>query len=179
VKRGFTLFLLFLFLLNVLGYYGVFLGLQFKNAQEMKALFDNDNYLPEEEVVIKVPITVPYATDSRSFTRVDGEFEHQGEVYRMVKQRYLSDTLFIVCVKDPTSRTIKQALADYVKTFSDKPSGDKSNTKTLQLLIKDYISSSIEVQSAGIGWQEAIAFGASALEYNSVSPTRTGPPPEL
>jgi len=48
VKRGLTIVLLVLFLLNVLGYYGVFMGLQFVNQKEMRALFDDDNFLPEE-----------------------------------------------------------------------------------------------------------------------------------
>ena len=137
MKRGLTIVLLVLFLLNVLGYYGVFMGLQFVNEKEMRALFDDDNFLPEEEITIKVPITVPYATDSREFTRVDGEFEHQGETYRMVKQRYISDTLHIVCVKDNTSKEIKQALNDYVKSFTDKPSSEKGSAKTIQNFIKD------------------------------------------
>jgi len=77
VKKGITIVLLIIFLLNVLGYYGVFMGLQFVNGKEMRALFDDDNFLPEEEITIKVPITIPYASDSRGFTRVDGEFEHE------------------------------------------------------------------------------------------------------
>jgi hypothetical protein len=177
VKRGFTLLLLFLFLLNVLGYYGIFLGLQFKNEKEMRALFDDDNYLPHEEITIKVPITVPYATDSRSFTRVDGEFEHQGEVYRMVKQRYLRDTLYIVCVKDKNSRDIRQALADYVKTFTDKPVNEKGQSKTIQNFIKDYISTSIALQPAVAGWGDTLTFGAKKSIYQSLHLQQHSPPP--
>ena len=82
VKKVISLFLLFLFLLNVLGYYGIFVGLQSKTAQQMRADFDEENY-HHQEVTIKVPLTVPYSTDSREYSRVDGEFEHKGEVYRL------------------------------------------------------------------------------------------------
>jgi hypothetical protein len=140
VKRGFTIFLLALFLLNVLGYYGVFLGLQVNNTRAMQARFDTDSYDQFHEVTVKVPLTVAYLNDSRDYVRVDGEFEHEGEVYRMVKQRYQSDTLYIVCVKDKASKKINQALTDYVKTFSDKPAGEKGNTKTIQNFIKDYMT---------------------------------------
>ncbi len=179
MKRGFTLFLLALFLLNVLGYYGVFVGLQFKNSREMQARFDNEDYSKTQEITIKVPITVPYATDSREYTRVDGEFEHQGEVYRMVKQKLQSDTLYIVCVKDNTSKDIKQALADYVKTFSDKPVSEKGNSKTAQNLIKDYMVSSTTLQTISDGWNNMLTQGIQARGYNPHSIQLNSPPPKV
>jgi len=170
--------MLVLFLLNVLGYYGVFMGLQFVNEKEMKALFDDDNFLPEEEITIKVPITIPYASDSRGFTRVDGEFEHEGEVYRMVKQRYISDTLQIVCVKDNTSKEIRQALADYVKSYSDKPSSEKSSTKNIQNFIKDYISCSTVLQSEECGWNKVLDYRTHTSVYESLAIQLNSPPPK-
>lgn len=178
MKKGITIVLLILFLLNTLGYYGVFVGLQFRNEKEMKALFDDDNYLPQQEVTIKVPITVPYATDSREFTRVDGEFEHNGEIYRLVKQRLISDTLHIVCVKDNASKEIKQALTDYVKSFSDNPSTEKDTTKSSQQLIKDYISCATLLQSEVTGWGKVLTHGTRITVYESLSIQLNSPPPK-
>lgn len=178
MKKSLTIVLLVLFLLNVLGYYGVFLGLQFANEKEMKAMFDDDNFLPEEEITIKVPITIPYATDSRGFTRVDGEFEHEGEVYRMVKQRYLNDALYIVCVKDTKSKEIKQALNDYLKSFTDKPSSEKGGTKTIQNFIKDYISSSTSLQTEESGWDKKISFQTHSSLFESLAIHLNSPPPK-
>jgi hypothetical protein len=178
VKKGFTIFLLALFLLNVLGYYGIFLGLEFKNEKEMKALFDDDNsILQQAEITIKVPVTVPYATNSTEFTRVDGEFEHEGEVFRMVKQRVISDTLYIVCVKDDQSKDIKQALTQYVKSFTDKPVSEKGSSKTVQNFIKDYISSVISLQSKVIGWNKSLSYGENLLVYESLAIQLNSPPP--
>ncbi len=171
--------MLCLFLLNVLGYYGVFVGLQFKNAREMQARFDNEEYSRTQEVTIKVPLTIPYATDSREYSRVDGEFEHQGETYRMVKQKLQRDTLYIVCVKDNASQDVKQALADYVKTFSDKPVSEKSNSKTVQSLIKDYIVSAITLQTGSDGWNHVLTQGTQAKEYNTLFIQLNSPPPQV
>lgn len=151
VKKLLTLSLLALFLLNMLGYYGVFVGLQVKSGQAMRDRFDSENYSTEQEVTIKVPITIPYATDSRGYERVDGEFEHNGQIYRLVKQKLQSDTLFIVCVKDNQAAKINQALADYVKTFTDKPFSAKQTAKT-QVFSKDYISTSISIETLAAGW---------------------------
>jgi hypothetical protein len=178
VKRSLTIVLLFLFLLNVLGYYGIFIGLQFANEKEMKALFDDDNFLPTEEITIKVPITIPYANDSREFTRVDGEFDHEGEIYRMVKKRYISDTLYIVCVKDNTSKEIKQALNDYVKSFTDKPSSEKGSTKTIQNFIKDYLSSSTTLQLVESGWNKVLTHRTYTSVYESLAIQLNSPPPK-
>ena len=177
MKRGFTIFLLALFLLNVLGYYGIFLGLEFKNQKEMKALFDDADYLPQEEITVKIPITVPYATDSREFTRVDGEFEYNGEVYRMMKQRVISDTLHIVCVRDAQSKEIKQALTDYVKTFSDKPVNEKGSTKSVQNFIKDYISCSTVIESRVLGWNNTFSFSEYLRVFESLTIQLNSPPP--
>ncbi len=168
-----------LFLLNVLGYYGLFMGLELANQREMQSLFDDHNFVPEQEITIKVPITIPYATDSREFTRVDGEFEHEGEVYRMVKQRYISDTLYIVCVKDNTSKEIKQALADYVKSFTDKPSSEKGNTKNVQSFIKDYISCSTVLQSIENGWHNVLNYPGHTSVFESLVIQLNTPPPKV
>jgi hypothetical protein len=179
VKRSLTIVLLVLFLLNVLGYYGVFMGLQVVNERKMEALFDDDNILLEQEITIEVPITIPYATSSTEFTRVDGEFEHEGEVYRMVKQRYINDVLYIVCVKDVKSKEIKQALNDYVKSFTDTPSSEKGSTKTVQNFIKDFIATSTSLQSEESGWHKEIIYQVSSSLVESLSIQLNSPPPKV
>jgi ribosomal protein S17E len=176
VKKIAALFLLFLFLLNVLGYYGVFVGLQVKTTQQMRQNFDDDNY-DHQEITFKVPLTVPYNTDSKEYSRVDGEFEHNGEVYRLVKQRFQSDTLYIVCVKDNTSKDINQALEDYVKTFTDKPVSSKGNSKNIQNLIKDYITQSISIEKQNSGWEKTLSFYLVEHQYELVNSSLAGPPP--
>ncbi|MBX2947418.1 MAG: hypothetical protein KF725_16430 [Cyclobacteriaceae bacterium] len=178
MKRVFAIFLLFVFLLNVLGYYGVLMGLKLKHIQNLLAQFDDDDYARDHEVTIKVPIAIPYATDSREYTRVNGEFEYQGEVYRMVKQKLQSDTLFIVCVKDFKSKALKQKLADYVKSFTDKPSGEKNQAKGLQNLIKDFMATSTVLQSTNMGWNYQLLSGCILNVFQSVSIPITSPPPQ-
>lgn len=170
--------MMLLFLLNVLGYYGVLVGLQLKNKQNLQAQFDSDEYERQHEVTIKVPLTIPYATDSKDYTRVDGEFEHEGEVYRMVKQKLQSDTLYIVCVKDATSKDIKQALAEYVKSFTDKPASEKSQSKPLQNLIKDYIATTTSLQNNTFGWSNVVAYGEKVIAHPTWIAYTTSPPPK-
>ena len=76
------------------------MGLRYQNNVEMLEKLDLEDYNEAEMITVKIPISVPYASDSEEFERVDGLFEHKGEFYRLVKQRLFLDTLYVVCVKD-------------------------------------------------------------------------------
>src|SRR6185369_12790657 len=148
MKRAATLSLLILFLLNAVGLYGILLGLQFKFASEANLALDEDNYSTSEAITFRIPMTLTYSVEDQDFHRVSGEFENQGEVYRLVKQKLSKDTLYIVCVKDTKSQKINHALADYVKTFTDRPFNAKQQGAKLNYsIIKDYLNSGISIES--------------------------------
>jgi hypothetical protein len=156
VKKVTSIALIALVLLNVMGYYGVFIGLDYQHDRRMSEKLDTDIYNASEAITIEIPVNIPYATESPDFQRVDGEFEYMGETYRMVKQRILNGTLYLVCVKDVKGGRIAQALKDYVKTFSDKPADAKSQSKTQITLIKDYIPSTCSVSNSSEGWTSVV-----------------------
>jgi hypothetical protein len=146
-----------LLLFNAMGFYGLFVGLRFKSASDLVERLNNQQYNEEEAITVKVPITVPYTLSaSEEFERVDGEVEHQGEFYRLIKQKFENDTLYIVCIKDRESKRIHNALADYVKTFTDKPVDGKQNGKISLNFIKDFLPSEIVISSVTDGWYHTI-----------------------
>jgi hypothetical protein len=150
MKKVISYLLAVLLLLNVLGYYGLFLGLKYQHAEFFTQHLDEERYRNSETVTLKVPVAIPYLQNT-DFERVNGEFEHKGEFFRLVKQRFASDTLFIVCIKDTRSKHIKQALVEYVKTFSDHPVTSTS-ADTLPSFIKDYISHTFGIGHETDGW---------------------------
>jgi hypothetical protein len=119
----------------------------------MTHALDADEYDESQALTIKIPVAIPYAVDSHDFVRVAGTFQHEGEFYRLVKQRLLSDTLHIVCIKDQQSKRINQALTDYVKTFTDKPASDSQHVLTFSDFIKDYLTTTTSISSLNFGWQ--------------------------
>jgi len=166
-----------LLLLNVMGYYGVFLGLQYKNDQRMIQKLDADNYSDSETITLKIPISVPYAVDSKDFQRVDGKFEHQGEFYRLVKQRLSQDTLYIVCVKDTEDKRIDNAITDFVKTFTDKPVDNHPSSKVVVNFIKDYVSQPFAVQHFASGWEiDVVKTSSFKFLHSSFSSSIIHPP---
>ncbi len=176
MKKAVSVFLVVLLLLNVMGYYGFFLGLKYKNSLQVTERLNADDYTESETITIKVPLAIPYFGDTE-FERVDGEIEHNGEFYRLVKQKLEKDTLHIVCMKDIKSKHIQEALTEYVKTFADQ-SADRSHTKTIQSFIKDYVSTSFNLESSSAGWKLKIAYPQGGHSFSNPYFTILSPPPK-
>lgn len=160
-----------------MGYYGVFLGLQYQNDKEMIQKLDAEDYSESETKIIKIPILIPYATDSKGFERVDGKFQHNGEFYRLVKQKLSKDTLYIVCVKDNENKIIDQAMSSFVKTFTDQPIDNSSSSKIVISFIKDYIPHTFAVRHLSFGWEsDVVKESKRTILKSSFYPSITHPP---
>lgn len=153
MKRVVTIGLLSVFLLNTLGYYGILWGWKWKNSRDLNNQLSEESSTKLTTQTFKIPLSVPYGVDSRDYERVEGEFQYKGETFRLVKQRLYRDTLELVVLKDVKSHQINQALADYVKTFTDKPEHSKQSAKVSIDFSKDFISTTIATTSLQAGWE--------------------------
>jgi hypothetical protein len=178
LKKAVSIFLVFLLLFNALGFYGLLRGLEYKTTLDLVKRLDSQQYSKSETITIKVPFTLPYQLDSDGYERVDGKFQHNGEFYRLVEQKLERDTLFIVCIKDHASNRIKQALEDYVKTFTDKPSHAKNSGKSFVSFIKDFIPTSILISSVSDGWNYTVVAIPFTDNFASRSLAVFTPPPQ-
>jgi len=177
VKQIGSTVLILLILLNVLGYYGLFMGLDYQNNRVMQRRLDAGTYDGADEITLKIPLAIPYLSDAADFERVDGKFEHQGQVYRKVRQRYSQDTLTVVCVKDHTGTQLKHALTTYVKTFSDKPADSRHTSKTSLTLIKENLIRPVGLGHYTTGWHYSLsAVRAGAVFIPSFSSSIIHPP---
>jgi hypothetical protein len=166
VRRLFATLMLVLFLLNVLGYYGIMEGFKAKSTIEWASQAGDAEQGIGEQVTFKIPLTVPYGTDSREYQTINGHFEFGGEVYQLVKQKLLRDTLYVVGVKDETSSMWGRAIADYVMTFSDTADDSVPQSTTVQTgFIKDFISASISVNRGSDGWTNVFVPASRAPQF--------------
>jgi hypothetical protein len=179
VKRLFAVVILNIFLLNVLGYYGVLLGLKASAGATMAARLDSDMYDLGATVTFKVPLAVPYSNDSEGYERVDGEFAKDGETYRLVKQRLHQDTLYIVCVKDEATSKINKTLEDFVQSFAGH-GDDSQQTVAAPGFIKDYVNTEIALASSDNGWETEVAKASTPRYFfDSYCPSIVDPPDNL
>jgi len=151
MKRFLATIMLALFLLNVLGYYGIYQGLMTTSADALTQQIDESLDVPGAQVTFKIALAVPYAVDSRGYEPAAGTFSYEGEIYQLVKQQLVKDTLYLVGVKDEQSSMWGRALADYVMSFGD--TGDDSQESAVsQGFIKDFVSLSISITPLASGW---------------------------
>lgn len=155
MKRLFAIVVLSIFLLNVLGYYGVLLGMKAVAGDDLAERLNSDMYDLGATVTFKVPLLIPYGVDSRSYENVNGEFEKDGEVYRLVKQRMYKDTLYIVCIKDEKTSKINTALDDFVQSFAGQEDDSQQKTSAPSL-IKDYVNTEITLTTVVTGWEKEV-----------------------
>ncbi|MGC1242913.1 MAG: hypothetical protein WA874_15090 [Chryseosolibacter sp.] len=59
MKKPFPIVLIAILLLNVMGYYGIFPGLQYQNDVAMKKRLDSDRYNESHTNTISIPLSVP------------------------------------------------------------------------------------------------------------------------
>lgn len=171
--------LLALLLLNVAGYYGVFITAKFQNTQSQIIRFDGDDYDPSKAETIKIPLKLAYPVQDNGFERVDGEFQYEGEFYRLIKQRFYQDTLHIICTKDQHLKNIHEALTDYVKTFSDNPTDTKSGSKIKIDFIKDYLGSTTSILHESFGWSYSLSYSGETNYKQIIFLSIPSPPPEV
>jgi hypothetical protein len=180
LKKSLAIVFVILILFNVMGYYVIFLGLQYTNDTRVMRQLDEEKYDESETFTVKIPLAIPYATDSRGFERIDGKFEHNGQFYRMIKQRLSRDTIYVVCLVDSGTKRIDSALGSYVKTFTDQAGDSQSGLKTFPTFFKDYFTRTISVKSISAGWEmDVLNCTSLAFFISSFYPSIIHPPENL
>jgi hypothetical protein len=160
-----------------MGYYVVFLGMQYQNDRAMLKALDADQYDDSQTLTIRIPVSIPYLTDNVNFERLDGKFEHQGSHYRLIKQKYLNDTLTIICARDQKTEKINQALSSYVKTFAESRADQTHSSKISVSFIKDFIPETFCLLTITSGWEiDVIKFGVDHHLTPTFTPSVIHPP---
>jgi hypothetical protein len=176
LKKATAIFFACLVLFNALGFYGILVGLEYQSGRALEGRLDKQQYDSRETITLKFPMALPYHIDSESYERVDGKVEHDGQVYRLVKQRLERDTLYIVCIRDHDGQRIAEALSDYVKTYTDKPASTKHSLKSFTFT-KDFLPTATNLQSLSEGWNHEVDPTTAVGFYDSVPTEHSSPPP--
>lgn len=168
---------LVLFLLNIIGYYGVFLGLKYSLAQQVVNQLDADDYSEEDLVEFKIAVSLPYMPDQAHYERVNGMIEIEGKFYRLVKQRYAGDTLYIACIPDYNQEKIHKAIEEYVQTFTSPDSSKSKQLDFSKSLSKDYLPTLTQLEQASFGgFYETGTQSYVVSGYSAYFPVHSPPP---
>jgi hypothetical protein len=179
LKKLFSIALLSVFLFNVGGYYLVFYGLRCQAGMEMKQRLETEAYSNDETVTLTIPLAVPYYADNVDYEPVTGSFEKNGEFFKLVKQKFERDTLYVVCIKDHEEKRLFMAMTDLVKLFNHLPSSSQQTLKLLGSFIKDFTTDSTVGHQPNLGWIRAFEFPCQQFELLSSDFPVISPPPDF
>ena len=152
MKRIAAILILLVFLFNVGGYYLVFLALKTEADRALMVRLDSNQYSPEETIELKFPVTLPYPLQDNGFARVDGKFEHKGQIFKLVKQKLEKDTLYIVCIRHAEEKNLRLAFGQYVKLTNDVPSNSEKSAGVWSKLISDFEATEKHTVKHTTGW---------------------------
>jgi len=158
----------------------IFVGMQHEYDAGVTKTLDAGSYDTSNTVTLKLPISVPYMQNNDEFIRVDGVIEHEGEHYRLVKQKYANDTLTVICIRDAMRKEMSDAVANYVNSFTDKAPGHSDNAKQVLSFIKDFLPHYTVITSLSAGWESKIQHrSAPTRMIASFEPSVIHPPENL
>jgi hypothetical protein len=127
--------------------------------------------------LIKVPFSLPYPV-SEDFQFVKGKFEHQGEYYKLIKQKLKGDTLYALCIKDNNEKHLNNKMIEYGSLSNDLPTQSKQSQNLLSKLLKEYEPFHQLVFTTEEGWVASLTFSHLSFHILEIEQLIQSPPPK-
>lgn len=139
MKRLLSILFAAILLFSLCGY-GVVIGLLQRDAdQAITSVINEETYGQDNLVSLKVPVSLPYYTNSEQFQHISGEISIDGNLYRYVKRRIYQDSIEYLCLRDPESTRLQGArdqffqLAYNLEAFKNGKAKQQHTIKPLML----------------------------------------------
>ena len=139
MRRLFAILLLSTFLIHSYGFYGIYWFLQLKLNSEWASKLGGENEEQIKYFQSAFPISLPYQPDQDSFQNTSGTFEMYGVYYRIIKQRYAKDTLYVVYTPDLTKGQLEKTLQSYLRAINGFATSGLELFSSLKTMIRDFI----------------------------------------
>jgi hypothetical protein len=119
LKKFAAIILLCLYTFNLFGYLLLFHVMEQHAEQRMQTSLDKEAYLEEDLITLKVPLSLPYVSDTQGFERIDGQITIDGKIYHYVKRAIKEGALVLMCLPDHQKMKIERAKQDFFKLAGD------------------------------------------------------------
>jgi hypothetical protein len=152
--------------------------LQIENHWSEKIYSENQGEF--EERIMEIPLSIPYMADEEEFRATNTSFQKDGQYYRVIKQRYINDTLQIVYVPDSAKRNLDSTIKQWVSSLvQDELPDSGSNSLLVKIFVKDYTEPINEFDFSVSIANDNKYNGFVFLTYQNQDINLTTPPPEL
>ena len=142
----------------------------------MAARIAKEAYKADEMVTFKLPFIQPYAPLDGKFEAASGLIEHDGQFYRLIKQKLEADTLYVVAIKDVGEKMVSGYISDFVKNSS--AASDTKAFKLISEFTKDYVASAAILVVSRNGWSYDLAPTLMSASFLSIDNFVETPPPD-
>jgi hypothetical protein len=177
MRRFYGFFFLILVLLNTIGYYEVLLLIDQQQRERAVTWIDENENEINGNMVLRIPMALPYAERDLKYERAHGEVVCEGEVYHVVKQMTYRDTLYVVCLKDRKGTKVRNVIADYSKTFADQKQESGNAHKEIASFAKFYTIHTTPGTLREAGWFRVINYSSIAELYSFSAAVKIFQPP--
>lgn len=179
MRQASALFLLFVFGLYHLGYYGFYLI----------ANYQSDNYWNgvtlqaelDEEVLLHavIPLAIPYQQNQTEYQPANGKVEIDGRYYRVVRQKYANDTLHVIYTADALRQGIERSIDKWIASILPTPASDTDGMHMWKSLVKGFlIEQNVSLVNPTRRIQYCSHYGNVILPCYEFTTTIPFPPPE-
>jgi hypothetical protein len=174
-----ALILICLLVFNWFGYRALLQYLEDKNNFTLQAKLDRQQYDPADLVEIRVPLNLPYITDSKDFENYIGETTINGSHYRFVKRKLANNELILLCIRDKEKDQLQKAGTEFFKQVNDTPGAEKkskSPVKMVKALSNEFTCEQIPLVNSHYA-EERDQYPNLQQSYTSVKPSTPAQPP--
>ncbi|TLV03387.1 hypothetical protein [Dyadobacter luticola] len=133
--RLLSILLFCLLLYNMIGYPVAYL-LEGGHATSGKSSEYVERQAFSEDIVIKVPVSLPYQVSWDNPEPAEGKIRHEGGHYRMKTRQLVNDTMYVHCEIDQNARDRYTML---VSKIQDEIGGGKPHKNTPSKVLKNFL----------------------------------------
>lgn len=127
LRQTAAILFLLVHLFNIGGYRFLFDKFEQQASHTLVAQLDNEQYSDDQLIEMKVPLSLPYTTNSSSFERFNGEILIDGVHYNYVKRKVWNDTLIVLCIPNHQKMKLNSAKDQFFSLVNDL---DQKSEKT-------------------------------------------------
>jgi hypothetical protein len=119
LKRLAAISFIAIVLFNLYGYQIVIDFFQDKQETQLQRSLDKDEYNEQDLVYIKLPVNLPYYSNSSQYEKITGAVSVNGVEYRYVKRRIYNDSIELACVLNTDKIQFQSARDEFMKLGND------------------------------------------------------------
>lgn len=152
IRKSACVLFLILMVLNTVGYYSFLVLVKEQMADRLSQKIAAGVSEPGGDIILKIPLALPYASNAGEYESSQGEFTYDGLVYRVLKQKHYNDTLYIVGIHDYHATKVAHQIKDLSHAFAGEGKHTGTGLKLIDSLSKYYCITQHAIAASSAGW---------------------------